>query len=199
MVQIVLIRPGSTSFDEQGRMKGCLDIPLSDEGERQVQTVAAQLAEHFAKNGTRKLACLYAGPCQSASRTAEIIGEKCSVKRKTISLFENVDHGLWQGKLIGELKRLQPKLYRQIQDSVDSFSPPGGETVQEALDRVRDAIGKLVKRHQGETIGLVLPEPLASIVRQLLTGGEIEDLWKAECDHCRWEWVTLRAEAIVPV
>lgn len=27
MVQIVLIRPGSTDYDEQGRIQGTLDIP----------------------------------------------------------------------------------------------------------------------------------------------------------------------------
>ena len=30
MVRIVLIRPGSTDFDEQGRITGTLDIPLNE-------------------------------------------------------------------------------------------------------------------------------------------------------------------------
>ena len=38
MVQIVLIRPGSTDYDEQGRIQGTLDIPLNDQGADEVQT-----------------------------------------------------------------------------------------------------------------------------------------------------------------
>ena len=37
MLQIVLIRPGCTDFDEQGRIKGCLDIPLNDHGRAQAR------------------------------------------------------------------------------------------------------------------------------------------------------------------
>ena len=36
MVQIVLIRPGSTDYDEQGRIQGTLDIPLNEQGTREV-------------------------------------------------------------------------------------------------------------------------------------------------------------------
>ena len=33
MLQIVLIRPGTTDFDEQGRIQGTLDIPLNERGQ----------------------------------------------------------------------------------------------------------------------------------------------------------------------
>ena len=32
MCNIVVVRPGSTAFDEQERIKGCLDMPLSAAG-----------------------------------------------------------------------------------------------------------------------------------------------------------------------
>ena len=32
MIEVLLIRPGSTTFDHEGRIKGSLDIPLSVEG-----------------------------------------------------------------------------------------------------------------------------------------------------------------------
>ena len=36
MLKILLIRPGVTDFDEQGRIKGTLDIPLNENGTAQV-------------------------------------------------------------------------------------------------------------------------------------------------------------------
>ena len=29
---VLLVRPGATEFDEQGRMKGSLDMPMSEKG-----------------------------------------------------------------------------------------------------------------------------------------------------------------------
>ena len=41
MTQVVLIRPGATVYDEQNRVQGVLDVPLSDRGWSEVaeQTV----------------------------------------------------------------------------------------------------------------------------------------------------------------
>ena len=45
MLKILLIRPGVTDFDEQGRIKGTLDIPLSDEGTAQVAKMIDELSD----------------------------------------------------------------------------------------------------------------------------------------------------------
>lgn len=190
MVRIALIRPGCTSFDEERRIKGSLDIPLSPNGERQSKRLADEIAEWLVHSKpASKLSLVYAGPCQSAQATAAEIADRCGVKSKVVSCLENVDHGLWQGKLIDEVKRLQPRVYRQIQESAECFAPPGGETLDEALARIRNSIAKLVRKHKNELIALVVPDPLASLVRHLLTGGEIDDLWKAETDGGSWETI----------
>ena len=63
MVQIVLIRPGSTDYDEQGRIQGTLDIPLSEQGTDEVERVI----EEIRKLGIEAIYCC---PCQSACQTA---------------------------------------------------------------------------------------------------------------------------------
>ena len=45
MMSIVLVRPGCTDFDEQRRIKGSLDIPLSATGSDEVNELVVQLAE----------------------------------------------------------------------------------------------------------------------------------------------------------
>ena len=45
MPRILLVRPGSTDFDEQGRIKGTLDIPLSEAGSLQVTRIVQELRE----------------------------------------------------------------------------------------------------------------------------------------------------------
>lgn len=203
MIKIALVRPGATSFDEQGRIKGCLDIPLSECGKRQAHEVAQQLS-HMLSSGevsspARKLETVYTSPCQSAQATAEILSEACGSKVKTIDCMRNVNHGLWQGKLIEEVKRLQPSVYRHIQDNPLCFSPPGGETIEEAQSRVKSSLAKIVRKHKEAVIALVVPDPLASLVRQLLIAGNLGDLWKAEQDHGSLEMITLEADRLAMV
>lgn len=180
--KIVLVRPGATDFDDQGRMKGCLDMPLSDTGRQQVGRIAEELAEV-------KLSSIFTAPCQSARETASTLAKGRTARVKVIECFRNIDHGLWHGKLIDELRRTQPRLYRQGQDSPDSVRPPGGETIQEAKDRVLKAVRKVVKRSTSGAIALVIPDPLASVVQSILEGEEMRNLWIAETDAAHWELI----------
>ena len=200
MVRIALIRPGSTAFDDEGRIKGCLDFPLSEFGEKQAHEVANELATHLKySSGHPAVEAIYSGPCQSAQATAAIVAQACPAKVRVVDCMLNVNHGLWQGKLIDEVKRLQPKVYRHVQEFPEAFSPPGGETIEEAQARVRKSISKLLKKHKNGLFALVVPDPLASLVRQLLVAGELGDLWKAEQDRGSWEIIAIETNQLALV
>jgi broad specificity phosphatase PhoE len=180
MYKVVVVRPGSTAFDEQERVKGCLDIPLSPTGLEQVHRMAGEIAR-------LPIAAVYCGPCESAQTTAKEIADSANCKVKVCDCFRNLDHGLWQGKCIEEIKRQQPKLYRQVQDNPRSFSPPGGESIAEAELRVASQLVKLRKKHANETIAVVISEPMATLVANKLKSIDLDDLWKSECDNGSWE------------
>lgn len=182
MLRIVLIRPGATEFDDQGRIKGSLDMPLSAHGRQQAVQTAAELA-------SIELAAIYTAPCESARATAERLAEHRDTRVKMVDGFCNVDHGLWHGKLIDDVRRHQPRVYRQGQDAPDSLCPPGGEAIHAARARVMKALHKITKKHRHGVVALVIPDPLASVVRSLLNGDELRDLWKAETDGGRWELI----------
>ncbi len=184
MLEVLLIRPGSTTFDEDGRIKGSLDIPLSPRGIQQAEAAAKSLSG-------MKLDCLYAAPCESAQDTSRYIARRTGWRQKTLDCLLNVDHGLWQGKLVDEVRRLQPRVYRQFQEAPESVCPPGGETLADASARVEQVLDKLKRKHQGHRIAIVVPEPMASIVRCHFLGGKIEDMWKSETDAGTWELVVV--------
>src|SRR6185295_13636357 len=97
MVQILLIRPGTTEYDQQGRVQGTLDIPLCEDGRQQVETMVAQLH-------SQPIAAIYASPCQSADQTANVLAEAIDLKVKTVDKLQNLDQGLWQGMLVADVK-----------------------------------------------------------------------------------------------
>jgi len=180
MVQIVLIRPGSTDYDLQGRIQGTLDMPLSDQGRDEVVRALDNLRG-------RSLAAIYCAPCEAAMQTAEIIGQALQVKVKPLDNLRNLDQGLWQGMLVDEVKVKQPKVYRQWQEHPENVCPPNGEMLAEAAERIDEAVEKLAKKHRTGNLGLVVPEPLATLLANRLSGGELGDLWKAHngCNCCQ--------------
>jgi len=179
MSQVVLILPGATDYELQGRIHGDLDIPLCDEGREEVQRVSRELQD-------LGIEVIYTSCCSSAVQTAETIGKALGVKVKKLENLENLDHGLWQGLLIDEVKQKQPRVYRQWQEQPESVCPPEGETIDHARTRMEAALAKVLKKHKDDVFGLVVPEPLASLVREHLGESELGDLWRATCEHGRW-------------
>jgi probable phosphoglycerate mutase len=172
MFQIYLIRAGQTEFERQGRVQGTLDIPLCEDGRREVATLAGELS-------LKAIDAVYAGPSQAAQHTADALAGALGTKTKTVDQLHNLDFGLWQGMLISEVKTKQPKVYRQLQDQPETVCPPQGETVTVARQRVQSVVAKIVKKHKSEgAVAVVVPEPLASIARQVLSNGELGDFWQ---------------------
>ncbi len=171
MIQVILIRPGATAYDEQDRVQGVLDVPLSDRGKAEVAALIDRLSGI-------ELSALYCGPGESVSRTAEGVGRVSGLRPRRVEELRNLDQGLWQGLQREEIKRRNLKLFRQWLDDPRTICPPRGETVEDALDRVKAALKPLLRRHRGETIGLVAGEPIASIISCYLkqsTGVTLDD------------------------
>jgi broad specificity phosphatase PhoE len=188
MSRVLLIRPGATDFDDQGRIKGSLDMPMSQRGREQVTSLTEQLAQFRVKT-------IYSAPCESARETAQRLAHgRDDVRIKVVDAFRNIDHGLWHGKLIDELRRNHPKVYRRGQESPTDICPPSGESIRDAKARVLKALRKVVRKSGDDVIAIVIPDPMAWVVQSLLSGDELADLWKAETDSAHWDLI----ESVLP-
>jgi broad specificity phosphatase PhoE len=190
MVRIVLIHPGSTDYDAQGRIQGTLDMPLNDIGRQEV----LQLVEALRLQG---MEVLYASESEPSQETATTLAAGLGIKVKTLGKMHNLDHGLWQGMLVDEVKLKQPKVYRQWLEQPECVRPPEGETVGEARERVQTSLRKLLKKHEGDVIGLVVPDPLARVVRSYLLNAQLGDLWHATDEHGHWETINVEPNVVV--
>jgi broad specificity phosphatase PhoE len=192
MVQIVLIRPGSTDYDAQRRIQGNLDVPLNSAGTDEVARMVEEL-----RAANLAIDVVYAPECQPALQTAKIIADALGVKFRVLEQMENVNLGLWQGMLIDEARVKQPKVYRQWQEQPEHVCPPEGEMLGEADQRVHAAMTRILKRHKEGTIAIVVSEPLATLVRRFVDHGELGDLWKAIAQrHGCWQVLETKPEAV---
>jgi broad specificity phosphatase PhoE len=163
---------------------------LNEQGLAEAAQIAGQLRD-------KGLEMIYAPKGQPALQTATLIAKSLDIKLKKIDQLENLHQGLWEGMLVEDVRRKQPKVYRQWQEQPENVCPPEGEMLSAADDRLRTALVKLLKRRKEGTIGLVLPEPLLSLARRFITHEELGDLWKAPNGHGWIEIVAVNAEAIL--
>src|SRR5580704_2904427 len=161
MPDVVLIRPGCTDFDEQNRIQGVLDLPLNHRGHAQVLGLVAQLQEVL-------FDVVFTAPGEPARSTAQAICEQSGASLKEVNDFRNLDHGLWQGLPVDDVRRKYPKVFKQWQESPETVCLPEGETVSEAVERIRRGLRKCLKRKR--TIGIVASEPLATMISCVLRG-----------------------------
>jgi probable phosphoglycerate mutase len=188
MLQLLLIRSGCTEYDQQGRIQGTLDVPLSEDGRRESDLVTDALR-------SQSLDAIYTSPCQAARHVADKLGEAVDVKPKVADQLHNLDHGLWQGMLVDDVKAKQPKVYRQWQEQPETVCPPQGETVCAAKARVAAVVAKLIKKHKGEKlVAVVVPEPLASVIRHVLRHDDLGDLWHSAGGTTAPPWEVINVE-----
>ncbi len=100
MVQIILIRPGATDYAEEQRIQGTLDIPLNANGDSEVTRVIDDLSD-------RSIEAVYSSSREPANQTAETLSKALGIKHKKLDGLQNVDHGLWQGMKVEEVRRKQ--------------------------------------------------------------------------------------------
>ena len=182
---VVLIHPCCTDFDEQNRVQGRLSLPLNARGEAQLQELAVQLQD-------APMEVIYTSRCEPARSTAAALGEALGLTVKEMDDFDNLDQGLWQGLQVEDVRRKHPKVFRQWQEAPETICPPQGETIEEALERIKHAFEKPLKR--GIPFAIVAPDPLAELIASFLTGRKIELGNTLCCEQrvqTRWELLSL--------
>lgn len=173
MAEVILVRPGQTDFDEQRRIQGLLDLPLTARGREHV----GDLVDHLA---SLKIDVILSDPGEPAYTTACQLGERLDVPVKGKPELRNLDQGLWQGLQLDEVRRKYPKLIKQWHEHPETICPPQGEPVCEAMRRIDDALKKPLKKYK--RVVIVAADPLATLMAGMLRGAK-PDFRGPMCSH----------------
>lgn len=179
MRTLYVIQTGQTTWEQQQRMDSTAGAPLTAEGVQAVEFAARELANHG-------LSAIVASQGEAETQTADLLARALVLKVHADNDIREFDYGLWQGLTIEEVKRRQPKVYRQWTESPASVRPPGGETLEEALQRLRKALKTIVKRHRNGPVLLVLPPILLGLLRCMLAGQDAQGLWQHVDSSFTW-------------
>ncbi len=160
---IFALRHGATAWNQQKRLQGRRDIPLSEEG---IQAL---------KNLTIPTCFVdlqwYISPLLRARQSAELL--HISTYQTEPALLE-MNWGEWEGERLPELRnRLGQQMLHQESRGLD-LQPPGGESPRQVRDRVLAWLSQLP---QQQDIGIVCHK---GVLRSLLSEALDWDM-KSDC------------------
>ena len=148
---LYLIRHGATAANERQPyiLQGSgIDLPLSETGRRQAESVARFLAAF-------PLAHIYASPLKRAIETAEAIAAHHQADVTAIEGIQECHVGRWESMDWDSIMREFPEAYRAFIENPADTPYLGGESYADVLRRSRSAIDALWERHRGQTIAVV--------------------------------------------
>jgi broad specificity phosphatase PhoE len=145
---IYLVRHCQTVWNEEGRLCGSSDVPLSDEGLVQAQKLVARLKDIG-------IASIYSSPLLRARQTAEAIAAHHRVEVKIEPELREIDYGDWEGLKVADVLEQFPELEKLRREEPMKFAAPNGEPMRQFAKRVISAIQRVAASHADETICVV--------------------------------------------
>lgn len=146
--RIYLIRHGATRLTEEDRFAGSSNVDLSDEGRKQVASLAERLKDD-------KLDAIYASPLTRTLETARILAAPHGLEPIPEPSLREIDYGKWEGLRRADVERGFETEYGIWQEDPFTIAPPGGESGLNVLNRVLPVVRRIVETHRHKSVLVV--------------------------------------------
>lgn len=148
MTELILIRHGETEWNRERRMQGQTDTPLSDIGRAQ----AAALGRRFAG---ADFAALYSSDLSRAHHTADAVAAVTGHEIRLDRALREREFGLFEGLTADEIAARYPEEYARFKARDPDWAVAGGESPRAFYARCMETLGRIARRHHGETVVVV--------------------------------------------
>ena len=192
MVRLFLVRHAESEWNPVGRYQGLLDPELSERGRIQ----AKLLASAFEKE---KIDVIYSSPLKRTYQTAVEIASKHNLEVIKEKRIIEIDHGVWSGMLVDEVKERYPEDFRRWLEEPHKVKFEGGESLEEVYERVREFLDFIKQDHQNQTVVAVSHTvPMRAMLCALLNI-DLSKFWAFGCDNASYTLVHMQEERNVIV
>jgi broad specificity phosphatase PhoE len=132
-VELLLARHGQTPDNAGGMILGRRDPSLSYAGREQ----AARLAAGAVEAG---VIAIWTSPLLRSRQTAAVVAEATGLQPVVLEDLIESDRGTWEGQSVTHLAKASPELHAAFEAADPEFAFPGGESLQDQVQRTRQAL-----------------------------------------------------------
>jgi phosphoserine phosphatase len=187
MTTFFLIRHGETEWNRELVYRGRKDLPLSENGRRQIQKLAAALAE-------TPITAIHASPLVRAVDTAQAIAAVKGLEVQTCDELIDMDFGEWEGLSVAEARQRDPELYEKWEHDPAAFHAPEGESLAEIQARIRGILTRLAAEYPNQVVALVTHRVVCKLMICEVLGLSSKAFWQIQQEVCCWNAFSIDAE-----
>ena len=174
--RIYLVRHGQVEGHKEKRYNGQANVPLTQLGREESDRVCDSLNDIH-------LNAVYSSDLDRSRYCAELVAAAHNLSVNTCESLRELHIGDWEGRTWAELQEAYPDDWQlRLQDLVN-FQVPGGESLQDAADRIRPTIRGIITRHLGGDVVLVAHGGVNRIVLLDAIGAPLEQAFSIEQDY----------------
>ena len=151
-MKLYVTRHGLTEFNQNDKICGSTDLPLSAEGLQQAEA----LAETCARYGD--IQRIIASPLLRAQQTAQAVARKLGLPIQTDVRLREWDYGSFEGK-----SRTTPG-FPEAKAAWGCKMPDGGESVFQVVQRTYNVLDSVKRLYSDETVLLVCHGGICRVV-----------------------------------
>lgn len=182
---IYFVRHGETILTPTRKFSGtgALDPELTADGLAQAERVASEIAKlepHF----------LISSPLKRARQTADAIACATGLPVVDDTDWYELSFGTWDGKSIEEVKAESPEDYQAWLNS-SSYRPGGGESYDEAAERIDAAMEKVLHLYPGKKVVVVTHNGVIKSAANLAIGGPNDGVFHMDATPCSISSISL--------
>ena len=148
MTDLIFIRHGRTTWNEEGRFQGHLNSDLNEVGLQQ----AAALGKRFAH---KTFAHVYSSDLGRAYQTAQALTESHELSIEKDPALRERCMGVFQGCTSSEITAAHSESWRLFLERDPDYRMPDGESINDVLMRAHGFLERVRQKHEGQCVAAV--------------------------------------------
>lgn len=163
MASLIFLRHGQAQNNVERRLMGRMpNVSLTTQGTAQAEYAAG----YISNMGVSRI---YSSPIQRAAQTADIVGERLSVRPIHDDRLIEIDMGKFTGMRYRDVEAAEGDVFQRFYSQDADFAAMGVETFESVRSRVRDMVEYVLERHPGENVVLVTHmDPIKAMLYDVL-------------------------------
>lgn len=162
---LFFLRHGQTDWNRWHRWQAQSDVPLNAAGVAE----AGRVARALAARGEVFAAC-YASPLSRAVDTARTVAARVGVAVAVAPAFTEIALGEYEGRRESGLREELGAAYDEWRAAMFTVAAPGGESLQQARARVREALAAAAAQARTKNVLIVAHQGINLAMKSELSG-----------------------------
>jgi len=175
MLHLMLVRHGETEWNVQRRYQGQSDVPLSEIGKRQAESIAGRLA-------SQEIDAIYASDLKRAWQTAQVIAAQNGLDVISEPRLRELKFGILEGLTFEEAEEKYPEMITAWLDDFNN-TPERAETIDMFNARIVSLLDDLKRKHDEQVVLLVGHGGSLSEILHVVLGLSPEKRWYIQMEN----------------